>query len=139
MEYIILLALTWLFNGSAKYAVNMCFHGRKNALGLVGYGGFPSTHTAIVSAQLFYVGMQHGFNHPAVAAILALLWVVVNDATSLRKKIQDHAQHLNKLDDSRNHRERIAHHWRDIVGGFAMGAITALIYAEIIKKSLLTF
>ena len=135
MDYIAILALTWLFNGGIKYLVNAFFQGKKDALKLIGYGGFPSTHTAIVTAQLVYVGITYGFNHPAIAALLGLLWVVINDATSLRKKIQDHALHLNALDASRNHRERIAHHWRDIAGGLIVGTAVAIGYAQIIKNA----
>ena len=125
MEYLILLVVTWLINGSAKYAVNVLRHGMSGATTLIGYGGFPSTHTAVVSAQAVYIGLQHGFHHPAVGALLALLWVVVNEATALRKKIQDHAKHLNALDNTKNHRERIAHNPIDIIGGLLVGAVVA--------------
>jgi uncharacterized protein len=125
MEYVIVLAASWLVNGSIKYAVNLIRHGKANALHLVGYGGFPSTHTAVITAQLVYVGLRYGFHDPAIAALLALLWVVVNDATNLRKKIQDHAMHLNALDNSKHHRERIAHKAIDIIGGIVVGAVVA--------------
>ena len=59
----------------------------------------------------------YGFAQPAIAALLALLWIVATDAKSLRKHIEDHAKHLNTLDKKASHRERIAHKPYEIIGG----------------------
>ena len=52
MDFILILFLTWLINGSIKFIINF-FIFKKGALKLVGYGGFPSTHTSIISSMFF--------------------------------------------------------------------------------------
>ena len=96
MIYVALLAVTWLINGSTKFAVNWMARGRE-AFALVGYGGFPSTHTAMVSSVLWYTGLVHGFDQPAVGVALVLLWVVTTDARGLRGAVGQQAQRLNEL------------------------------------------
>ena len=133
MNFLILLAVTWLVNGSLKFAVNFMKNG-KNAFKLIGYGGFPSTHTAIVSSMLSYVGFKYGWNEPAIAAILALLWVVTNDAKSLRRMVGKHAEHLNKIDSSHNHRERVGHSKIEIIGGALVGGAVGFIMSIILPS-----
>lgn len=120
MNYLIVLLITWLINGSLKFAVNLFFH-KSKAISLVGYGGFPSTHTAVVVSMLSYVGFSHGFDNPVIAALLVLLWVTINDAASLRIRIGKHAEHLNEIDPEKSHRERIGHKMHEIVAGAIVG------------------
>ena len=132
MEYLIVLLATWFVNGSTKFAVNFLFH-RKEAFSLVGYGGFPSTHTAVVTSMLRYVGAAHGFDHPVVGGLLVLLWVVVNDAKSLRMRIGEHAKHLNEIDSKKSHRERIGHKMHEIIGGAVVGGVVGLVLACLLE------
>lgn len=135
MKFLLVLAATWLINGGIKFTVNFIKNG-KDAFGLIGYGGFPSTHTSIVTSMLSYTGFTYGWDNPAIAAILALLWVVVNDAKSLRRMVGKHASSLNKLDPSITHRERVGHTITEIIGGavvgFCVGAAIAYITTSLI-------
>lgn len=127
MKYLLLLIITWLINGSIKYAVNYYFYNKK-ALQLIGYGGFPSTHTAMITALLFYVGFSENFNHVVIAPLLIIFWLIVNDAYFLRNNIQDIAKNLNKLDKSASHRESLGHKKHEIIGGILVGFTIAYFF-----------
>jgi len=125
MIYLLTLLAAWLVNGCTKFSVNYARFG-KAAHDLVGYGGFPSTHTAVVTAVVVMVGLQNGFEHPAFGIGLALLWIVITDARSLRRMVGDHAEHLNTLSPARKkHRERVGHSYVEIAGGALVGTLVA--------------
>lgn len=119
----------WLVAGSLKFAINTIRH-RAPAWQQIGYGGMPSTHTTIVSTTAFLIGMREGWNTAAFAAAASLAFVVMLDAVSLRGQIGAHARALNALmSDSAAHRamrERIGHHWTEVLGGIAVGFFCAL-------------
>ena len=127
MKFILLLTITWLANGSIKFIINSLLY-KNNGLKLIGYGGFPSTHTAIVSSLFFYTGMTEGIENIVMVPLLVIFWVVVNDALFLRMNIEQHAKNLNKLDKSSSHRERIGHKIHDIIGGSALGFLISYLF-----------
>jgi acid phosphatase family membrane protein YuiD len=63
---------------------------------------------------------------------MVLLWVVTNDARSLRKIVEKHSQHLNKIDITQNHRERVGHSICEILGGGAVGLIMGYLLSQIL-------
>jgi hypothetical protein len=129
MNIILLLACTWVINGSIKFAVNTLRSG-KEALALIGYGGFPSTHTAMVAAALFYVGFHWGFNTPSFAALAALLWVVMNDAMHLRIQVGSQAAAINRLTKKKKDRlrERMGHSKIEVLGGLVVGGVIGFLW-----------
>ncbi len=60
-------------------------------------GGMPSSHSALVTATAFSVGLFAGFDTPTFAVAVALAMVVVYDAAGLRRQAGYHAQRLNML------------------------------------------
>jgi acid phosphatase family membrane protein YuiD len=133
MIYIILVAFTWVLNGLIKFSINL--YKTKNILDakkLIGYGGFPSTHTAITSSIVIYIGLRYGFDSPSFGVGVALLWVTINDALSLRNKIGQHAKILNTLSTIKC-RERVGHNIYEVCGGLVIGYISAAL-AIVIKR-----
>jgi acid phosphatase family membrane protein YuiD len=119
----------WFVAGSLKFVINS-IRGRGLAFRHVGYGGMPSTHTSIVTTTAVLIGLREGWNTPAFAAAAALMFVVMLDAVSLRGQIGAHARALNTLLSSdpayRNVRERIGHHWTEVLGGVLVGSACAI-------------
>lgn len=76
---------------------------------LVGSGGMPSSHSAVVMACAFSTGILHGFNSAyfAIAAVLAV--VVMRDASGVRRESGKQAAAINLL--SRELRKN----WKDFV------------------------
>jgi len=128
-SYIVAPFLGWLVAGSLKFVINS-IRARSLAFGLIGYGGMPSTHTTIVTTTAMLVGLNEGWNTPFFAIAVTLGFIVVLDAVSLRRQIGSHAVALNRLtagDPTRKSvRERIGHHWTEVLGGFVVGSACAL-------------
>lgn len=114
----------WLVAGSLKFAINT-FRLRAPAWKQVGYGGMPSTHTTIVSTTALVIGMRAGWNTPVFASAAAMAFIVILDAVSLRRQIGAHARAINALSAKdatyRAVRERIGHHWTEVLGGIVVG------------------
>lgn len=127
ISYLITPFLAWLIAGSAKFAVNS-IRARGAAFKQIGYGGFPSNHTSIVTSVAWLIAFKEGIESPALAVSLALSFIVILDATSLRIKVGDHAKRLNTLaPHEKPLRERVGHTPFEVVGGIFTGLFTALI------------
>ncbi|MGI9616390.1 MAG: divergent PAP2 family protein [Acidimicrobiales bacterium] len=130
LAYLLTPPVAWLVAGSAKFAINTLRAG-KPAFGLIGYGGMPSNHTAIVVSAAALIGLREGVEHPALAVAVALAMIVIIDARSLRIKVGHHAAAINRLrldeDVDPPLRERMGHTRAEVAGGIVTGALVALV------------
>jgi uncharacterized protein len=125
-SYVLVPFLAWLVSGSLKFIVNSLKEGRW-AFGLIGYGGLPSTHSAIVSGMASLIALREGIDHPAFGVSLTLALVVIMDARSLRRQVGKQAQAINRLagDAQTPLRERMGHTGLEIAAGMLVGLGTA--------------
>ena len=130
VSYLLTPLLAWFTAGSLKFLINSIKAGQP-AFGLVGYGGFPSNHSAIVSSMAALIALKEGIAHPAFGVALTLAFIVILDASSLRRQIGKHATTINRLVASSEHhenlRERMGHSWLEIAGGIAVGTAVAIV------------
>ena len=128
MKYILLPFVAWLIAGSCKYAINYFRVGSK-AKALIGYGGFPSTHTTVLSSVVSLCAFENGTDNPLFSLALASLVILVIDAHGLRRKVGEQAAVINKLiliskiDDVKPLREKMEHSWLEIFGGLILGTL----------------
>lgn len=122
MIYVLMPFLAWGTAGCMKFAINYMRFGRR-AKEFIGYGGFPSTHTTIMSSVVFLTGFTKGFATPLFSLGLGALLVLVIDAHGLRRKVGEQAQVLNRLQKEKVLRERMGHSWLEIWGGLMLGFI----------------
>jgi acid phosphatase family membrane protein YuiD len=131
MIYVLAPLLGWFIAGSLKFLVNSI---RQNSLAFckIGYGGFPSTHSTIVSCTIMTIGFSKGFNEPLFGLGLAFLIIVSLDAIGIRKAVGIHASILNNITekigpDSRklNLRESMGHSKAEVIGGIILGTLIA--------------
>jgi acid phosphatase family membrane protein YuiD len=77
------------------------------------------------------IALKEGIGHPAFGVALALAFVVLLDASSLRRQVGRHAAALNKLSggapDHQAFRERMGHTWLEITAGVAVGIAVAAV------------
>jgi acid phosphatase family membrane protein YuiD len=118
----------WLVAGMLKFAINS-LRARRLAFGLIGYGGLPSNHSAIVASMASLIGLRQGVAHPAFGVALTLAFIVVLDAASLRRQVGRQAQVLNRLQaEDRNAirlRERMGHTRIELAAGIVTGFAVA--------------
>ena len=133
LSYAIAPFAAWLVAGSLKFCVNS-IKAKKLAFGLIGYGGLPSNHSAIVSSVAALIGFKEGIANPAFGVGLALAFIVILDASSLRKQIGKQATIINQLTQTHGSktflRERMGHTRVEIAAGVAVGvAVAKFLYA----------
>ncbi|MDR1529357.1 MAG: divergent PAP2 family protein [Burkholderiales bacterium] len=130
ISYALTPFLAWLIAGVIKFLVNS-IKTKQLAWRLIGYGGFPSNHSAIVSSTTVLIALKEGMSHPAFGVAITLAFIVMLDANSLRHQIGKHATVLNKLTaNAENYlplRERIGHTRLEIIAGILAGILVALV------------
>ena len=139
ISYLITPFAAWLIAGSLKFAFNS-MKAKSAAFKQIGYGGFPSNHTSIVTSIAWLIAFKEGIDSPALGVAIALSFIVALDATSLRMKVGDHAKRLNALleqlhleqhDNVSRYgkplRERVGHTPFEIFGGILTGLMVAFI------------
>ena len=122
MIYILTPFIGWFMSGCIKFAVNYIRFG-KEAKNLIGNGGFPSTHTTIMTSTLILVGWMEGFTSAVFGLGVAITYIVIIDATGLRRMVGKHAEALNRIDQSGKLREKMGHTRIEVIGGLLLGTI----------------
>ena len=128
IAYLITPFIAWLLAGSLKFAVNSLRAGQL-AFGFIGYGGFPSNHSAIAASTVALIALREGLRHPAFGVAVTLAFVVTMDANSLRRQVGRHAAAINQLNTAQGEsallRERMGHTRGEILGGLCVGILVA--------------
>jgi len=133
IAYLVTPLLTWITVGPIKFLINS-IRARQWAFNLVGNGGFPSNHSAVVSSMATLIALREGIGHPAFGVAVTLCFIVIIDANSLRQHVGRQAAAINRLAEGkpghRSLRERMGHTVVEICGGLATGiAIGHLVHA----------
>ena len=124
ISYLLTPVLTWLVVGPIKFLIT-CARARRWAFDLIGNGGFPSNHSAVVSSMATLIALREGMQSPAFGVAVTLAFIVIIDANSLRQHVGKHAQAINLYGvDNTKHvilRERMGHTKIEILGGICTG------------------
>lgn len=132
MEFIFILTpfIAWLVAGVTKFIINYIRYNRK-AFSLIGNGGFPSTHTTVVTSTTMLIGFYKGFNTPIFGLAVTVLYIIIIDALGIRKAVGKHAQVLNKyvVINTKEEilRERQGHNHMEVFGGLVLGIFLAYV------------
>jgi acid phosphatase family membrane protein YuiD len=122
--YLVTPVLTWMVVGPIKFFISSIRY-RRWAFDLVGNGGFPSNHSAVVSSMATLIALREGMGHPAFGVAVTLAFLVMIDANSLRQHVGRHAVTLNRLNEGKEDyvilRERMGHTRFEIAGGILTG------------------
>ena len=135
--YLLTPVLTWLVVGPIKFLINSARQ-RRWAFNLVGNGGFPSNHSAVVSSMATLIALREGIGHPAFGVAVTLCFIVIIDANSLRQHVGRQAAAINRLaqggEGFKALRERMGHTLVEIGGGIVTGvAMGNLVYRLLVK------
>ena len=128
MDYLYLITpfVAWFVAGVTKFLVNS-IRAKQLAFGLVGYGGLPSNHSAIVSSMAMLIALLEGINHPAFGVAVTLAFIVMLDANSLRRQVGKQAQAINQVNPDAQLRERMWHSKIEILAGILVGCLVAYV------------
>lgn len=135
-SYLLTPFITWLIAGILKFGINS-IRAKEPAFGLIGYGGFPSNHSAIVSSMSALIAFKEGIDHPAFGVAVTLAFIVILDASSLRKQVGKQAAAINQLNAQGKSklvlRERMGHTFVEIAAGIVVGIAVAYVFSTITK------
>jgi acid phosphatase family membrane protein YuiD len=124
LAYLLTPLITWITVGPIKFLINS-IRARRLAFNLVGNGGFPSNHSAVVSSMATLIALREGIGHPAFGVAVTLCFIVIIDANSLRQHVGRQAAAINRIaGDAAEHkwlRERMGHTVVEIIGGLGTG------------------
>ncbi len=126
LSYLVTPFFAWLVAGVTKFLINS-WKAKTWAFGLIGYGGLPSNHSSIVSSAAAIIAFKNGIDTPAFAVAIALAFIVMLDANSLRQQVGKHAVIINQLnkDEKAQLRERMGHTRVEILAGIITGIVSA--------------
>ncbi len=105
---------------------------------LVGSGGMPSSHSAMVIALMLSIGFTQGFDTPIFGICVVLSLIVMYDAMGVRRETGTQATVINhilrevfvaghRISDEEL-KELIGHTPFEVLGGILIGTVTTLLY-----------
>ena len=96
-KYLIVPILTWFFIQTFKVIWDLIKTKKFNFKRILGAGGMPSSHTAVVMSLSVLIGKEFGFSSPIFALSMVFAFVVMYDAAGVRRAAGKQATLLNKI------------------------------------------
>ena len=101
---------------------------------LIETGGMPSSHSALVTGTAAGVGLQLGFNDPVFALASTIAFIVMYDASGIRRSAgltaakvnQISKNNFNELSSDNTLKESLGHTKIEVLVGSILGPIVAL-------------
>ncbi|MDD3394091.1 MAG: divergent PAP2 family protein [Clostridia bacterium] len=124
--------ISWAIAQSTKIILTLIIEKRFDATRIVGTGGMPSSHSALVVALAFSVGKYNGFGSSLFAVALILAFVVMYDAAGIRRAAGKQAEIINMLilkhevPDMEQLKELLGHTPLEVFAGGILGIVVGL-------------
>ena len=96
-KYIYTVFGTWFFIQAFKVIYDLVVDKKFNFKRILGAGGMPSSHSAVVCVLATLIGRSEGFSSPIFALSVVFAFVVMYDAAGVRRAAGKQAKLLNKL------------------------------------------
>ncbi|HCP60755.1 MAG TPA: acid phosphatase [Dehalococcoidia bacterium] len=139
---LVIPAGAWVVSQVLKVLVVLAREKRLELRFLVGSGGMPSSHTALVCSLATVVGMTQGFGSVVFAVVAILAMVVMYDAAGVRRAVGRQSTILNRIVKElleKRPRDEVERHLREFIGhtpfqvivGAALGIFIAWLWLTI--------
>ena len=96
-KYIYVPILVWFFIQTFKVIWDLVETKKFNFKRILGAGGMPSSHSAVVTSIATLIGKYEGINSPLFALAVVFSFVVMYDAAGIRRAAGKQARLLNKI------------------------------------------
>jgi len=87
----------WCIAQLLKFPVNILMYGKLDLKRLIGSGGMPSSHSALVMALAMSVGKYEGWSSTFFAVAAVTAGIVMYDAAGVRREAGKQAEVLNQI------------------------------------------
>ena len=118
----------------SKLLIELAVHRRFRPAVLIETGGMPSSHSALVTGTAAAAGWQEGFASPVFALASTVAFVVMYDASGVRRAAGFTAERVNALPDTlwvtpleKPLKERLGHSRLEVLAGSLLGPAIALL------------
>ncbi|MBE5821375.1 MAG: divergent PAP2 family protein [Clostridiales bacterium] len=126
----------WLIIQIWKFIFDLIKNRKINLKRLIGAGGMPSSHSAVVASLATLIGKSEGLNSPIFALSCIFALVVMYDATGVRRAAGKQARILNQIINSKEVKvnvpeklvEFLGHTPFEVFVGFIIGIGYALLF-----------
>ena len=137
-EIIITVFIAWLIAQVLKTIIHAIVYKKIDLKRLMGDGGMPSCHSAVVSSCSLMIGLVEGFDSSLFALSLVTAIIVMHDASGVRLEtgkqamvIKDISQILEELShihiDDEKLKEFVGHTHLQVFMGALLGVVVALV------------
>lgn len=96
-KFLIVPLSTWFFIQVFKVISETIKNKKFDYKRILGAGGMPSSHSAVVTSLATLIGKSEGFNSSIFAISLIFACIVMYDATGVRRAAGEQAKLLNKI------------------------------------------
>ena len=96
-KYLIVPFATWFFIQLFKLIYDLVTTKKFNFKRILGAGGMPSSHSAVVVSLATMIGKSQGINSPIFGLAIIFAFVVMYDAAGVRRAAGKQAKLLNKI------------------------------------------
>lgn len=96
-KYLIVPFATWFFIQLFKLMYDLVTTKKFNFKRILGAGGMPSSHSAVVVALCTMIGKNYGINSAIFGLAVVFAFVVMYDAAGVRRAAGKQAKLLNKI------------------------------------------
>ena len=136
-KYIYVPFLLWFGIQAFKVIYDLVTTHKFNFKRILGAGGMPSSHSAVVVSLATLIGKNQGVDSPLFAVALILAFVVMYDAAGVRRAAGKQAKLLNKIIEtpgltsvevSEKLVEVLGHTPKQVLVGALIGLIAGLIF-----------
>jgi len=136
-EILITAIFGWLSAQIIKFFLVILEDKRINFERLIGAGGMPSSHTSFMASMTTAVALSEGVSSPLFAVSVVLSFIVMYDASGVRRAAGEQAALLNKLVENLGHeklevtgkrlKELLGHSPLEVFAGAALGIAVAFV------------
>ena len=128
--------IAWAIAQLMKVVISVIFLRKLDFQLIFGSGGFPSSHSATVSALALGIGKYYGWDSPIFAVATVFGMIVLYDAAGVRRAAGKQAEVLNQLVerfypslhiDQARLKELIGHTPFEVFGGVSVGIMVGLL------------
>ena len=132
-KYIIIPMSVWFSIQLFKVVYDLVKTGKFNFKRILGAGGMPSSHSAVVTSLAAMIGKDYGFDSAIFALSVIFACVVMYDAAGVRRAAGKQAKLLNKIVEtpgltSVEVTERLVDSPKQVFVGALIGVLVGLIF-----------
>lgn len=133
--------MTWFIVQSLKVLFELMNNKKLDLRRMIGSGGMPSSHSALVCSLATTVGLTEGFGTPIFAMAVSLAAIVMYDAAGVRRAAGKQAKILNQIIANEGKNINVQEKLTELLGhtplqvyvGAAIGILVACVFVQLWK------